>query len=181
MHLFSLWVFFEKPYLKKSVEKPTEFHGAMRRIVICCRTHTGEYLFFVQTRLVYWIQRRAYFHTGKFAILEFIPASSPSLCSYRQDSPRLCSYRQDSPSLCSYRQDSPSFEFISARFAKFEFISARYAKFWVLISKICQIPLFCCGQKVYTASVPIPVYSEWIRPECQRVFDRGGRSAYEFR
>ena len=31
---------------------------------------------------------------------------------------------------------------ISARFAKFEFISARFAKFWVLISKICQIPLF---------------------------------------
>jgi hypothetical protein len=49
----------------------------MRRIVICCRIHTGEYLFFVQGRLVYWIQQRAkstgklaiIVHTGKLAII----------------------------------------------------------------------------------------------------------------
>jgi hypothetical protein len=78
-----LWEPLEKPCLKKSIEKPTEFHGVMRRIVICCRIHTGEYLFFVQTRLAYHIKLRAFF-IGKFAILEFTPASSPFLSSYRQ-------------------------------------------------------------------------------------------------
>jgi hypothetical protein len=69
--------------LEKIFWVATEFHGVMRRIVICCRIHTGECLFFVQTRLAYQIQLRAFF-IGKFAILEFIPASSPFLSSYRQ-------------------------------------------------------------------------------------------------
>ena len=107
LYLFIPSVFIEKPYLKKSIEKPTEFHGVMRRIVICFRIHTGEYLFFVQTRLAYHIQLRAFF-IGKFAILEFTPASSPFLSSHRQVS-HYCSHRQVSPSLSSYRQGSPSF------------------------------------------------------------------------
>ncbi len=135
-YLFILWEPFEKPCLKKSIEKPTEFHGVMRRIVICCWIHTGGSLFFVQTRLSYQIQLRAFF-IGQFATLEFTPASSPFLSSHRQVrhswvhigklaiivptgkvailvfiSARLAKFSS------SYRQDSPSFEFISARFAR---------------------------------------------------------------
>ncbi len=135
-YLFIIWVSLEKPCLKKSIEKPTEFHGVMRRIVICCQIHTGEYLFFAQTRVVYQIQLRAFF-IGKFAILEFTPASSPILSSHRQVS-HYCSHRQGRHSCAHIGKIRQVFQFISARFAKFELISARFAKFWVRSGKIRQ-------------------------------------------
>ncbi len=146
-------------------------HG---RVFILCTNQIG--LSNSAESILYRQVRHSWVHTGKFAILEFIPASSPFLSSHLQVrhswvhtgkiaifvfiAARFAKFwvyigkiRQV---LSSYRQDSPSFEFLSARFAKF----------------LCSAG----GQKIYTASVPIPVYSEWIRPECQRVFERPNMS-----
>ncbi len=113
--------------LEKSIEKPTLFHGVTRRIVISEPDveFTRERVYYVQTRLAYQIQLRAFF-IGKFAILEFIPASSPFLSSHRQvRHPWVHTGKfaileftpARSPSLCSYRQDSPSFWVLTGKCA----------------------------------------------------------------
>ena len=87
----------------------------MRRIVICCWIHTGESLFFVQGRLVYWIQLRAkstgklaiIVHTGKLAII--VHTGKLAIIVH------------------------------TGKFAILEFLSARFAKFWVRIGKIRQV------------------------------------------
>jgi hypothetical protein len=143
LYLFIPSVFIEKPYLKKSIEKPTEFHGVMRRIVICFRIHTGEYLFFVQTRLAYHIQLRAFF-IGKFAILEFTPASSPFLSSHRQvrhswvHTGKLAIIVHTGKLAIIVHTGKLAIIVHTGKFAILEFLSARFAKFWVRSGKIRQ-------------------------------------------
>ena len=100
------------------------FSNSHGRVFILCTNQIG--LSYSAESILYRQVRHSWVHTGKFAILEFTPASSPFLSSHRQVShycshrqvshycshrqvSHYCSYRQDSPSLSSYRQGSPSF------------------------------------------------------------------------
>ena len=127
----------------------------MRRIVICFRIHTGEYLFFVQTRLAYHIQLRAFF-IGKFAILEFTPASSPFLSSHRQvrhswvhtgklaiivhtGKLAIIVHTGKLAIIVHIGKIRQVWVHIGKVRQVFQFISARFAKFWVNIGKIRQV------------------------------------------
>jgi hypothetical protein len=165
-YLFIPWVsFVEKPCLKKSIEKEThripwrnETHSD------CCRTHTGEFLFFVQTRLVYWIQLRAkstgklaiivhtgklaiVVHTGKLAIIVHtgklaIIVHTGKLAIIVHTGKLAIIVHTGKLAIIVHTGKFGKFailEFLSARFAKFQFISARFARFWVHIGKIRQV------------------------------------------
>jgi hypothetical protein len=96
----------------------------MRRIVICCRIHTGEYLFFVQGRLVYWIQQRAK-STGKLAIIVHTG--------------KLAIIVHTGKLAIIVHTGKLAIIVHTGKFAILEFLSARFAKFWVHIGKIRQV------------------------------------------
>ncbi len=106
--------------------EPTEFHGVMRRIVnLLLNSHGREFILCTNQiglsnsaeSIPYRQVRHSWVHTGKFAILEFIPASSPFLSSQRQ-----------------VRHSWVH----TGKFAIFVFTPARFANFWVRSGKIRQ-------------------------------------------
>jgi len=139
----------------------------MRRIVICCRIHTGEYLFFVQGRLVYWIQQTAkstgklaiIVHTGKLAII--VHTGKLAIIVH------IGKIRQVWVHIGKVRQ---VFQFISARFAKFWVNIGKIRQVWVNIGKIRQV--LSSYRQVCQSLLIVnePIFQ--ARPECQRVFER---------
>jgi hypothetical protein len=89
LSLRTLW----EALLEKIYWETTEFHGVMRRIVnLLLNSHGREFILCTNQiglsnsaeSILYRQVRHSWVHTGKFAILEFTPASSPFLSSHRQ-------------------------------------------------------------------------------------------------
>jgi hypothetical protein len=161
-HLSITW----ETLLEKICWETTEFHGVTRRIVNLLSNSHGRVFIFCTNQsglsnsaesILYRQVRHSWVHTGKFAILEFTPASSPFLSSYRQvrhswvhtgkfaileftpaSSPILSSHRQVSH-YCSHRQDSPSFPVHIGKIRQVWVNIGKIRQVWVNIGKIRQV------------------------------------------